>query len=66
MGTRPPDSGNGAGSPPDGKDPSPGAAVVFLSASGFVLLWNSGFIGAEYVLPNVKPLRPASFTSVLP
>jgi len=30
--------------------------MVFLGGTGFVLLWNSGFIGAEYVLPNVGPL----------
>lgn len=25
-------------------------------AIGFVLLWNSGFVGAEYALPNTEPL----------
>jgi len=29
--------------------------TVILLAAGFVLLWNSGFIGAEYGLPYAKP-----------
>jgi drug/metabolite transporter (DMT)-like permease len=29
---------------------------TWLLAIGFVLFWNSGFIGAEYALPSTKPL----------
>ncbi|MGF1451551.1 MAG: DMT family transporter [Opitutales bacterium] len=29
---------------------------TWLLAAGFILLWNSGFIGAEYALPNTEPL----------
>lgn len=29
---------------------------IWLLAIGFVLLWNSGFIGAEYALPDTEPL----------
>lgn len=29
---------------------------TWLLAIGFILLWNSGFIGAEYALPNTEPL----------
>lgn len=56
MGTRPPDTDTGNSGPPGDKDTPTGAGVVFLRAAGFVFLWNSGFIGAEYVLPNVEPL----------
>ncbi|MGC9453078.1 MAG: DMT family transporter [Oceanipulchritudo sp.] len=56
MGARSPESGTGESFSPGKKDPTTGTTLVFLSASGFVFLWNSGFIGAEYVLPNVAPL----------
>ena len=29
---------------------------TFFLAVGFIILWNSGFIGAEYALPYTKPL----------
>lgn len=29
---------------------------TWLLSIGFILLWNSGFIGAEYALPNTRPL----------
>lgn len=29
---------------------------LWLLSIGFILLWNSGFIGAEYALPDTKPL----------
>lgn len=29
---------------------------IGLLATGFVILWNSGFIGAEYALPHTRPL----------
>ena len=29
---------------------------IWFSAVGFILLWNSGFIGAEYALPYTDPL----------
>ena len=29
---------------------------VLLLAASFVLLWNSGFIGAEYALPHAGPV----------
>jgi drug/metabolite transporter (DMT)-like permease len=29
---------------------------TWLLAVGFVVMWNSGFIGAEYALPNTQPL----------
>lgn len=32
------------------------ASQLWLLAIGFVLLWNSGFIGAESALPNTRPL----------
>lgn len=33
-----------------------GRHQIWLLAVGFVLLWNSGFIGAEYALPYTEPL----------
>ncbi len=30
--------------------------TTLLLAIGFILLWNSGFIGAEYALPHTRPL----------
>ena len=44
------------GSSPDRADRLFGRGALLLKGAGFVLLWNSGFIGAEYVLPNVGPL----------
>ncbi|AQT67488.1 putative DMT superfamily transporter inner membrane protein [Anaerohalosphaera lusitana] len=43
---------------------------IFLPAVGFVLLWNSGFIGAEYGLPYAGPFsllfwRYAALTGIL-
>jgi len=32
------------------------ATPAWILATGFVLLWNSGFIGAEYALPDTGPL----------
>lgn len=53
MDTRAGNSGTSNSAPADRKGMPPDASLVFLRASAFVLLWNSGFIGAEYVLPNV-------------
>ena len=51
-----PDTADGVSGRAAAQGAHPERVRVVLNACAFVLLWNSGFIGAEYVLPNVGPL----------